>query len=346
MEAELQPGPKPGVAFRCYVAILVAIALVAVQIGIVSAILHAHGLTLNVSGISSSILSSLLLFCYGFIGLTVLFAFRRKAAAYVRMTLGDVGWVVLAALLAINLGMLSFFYQVLKTGVWLIGTGAIDAQLWELDRAVFFGMSPNVFFVNLLANRALLAIFDVGYGLIFLVALTIAVAVFLARPGVVERTSFLVGNTILWSVGAWLYLAVPAMGPAFGFSDAWDDVRPALPATTQLQRRLLENHLNILNRSDGHPVTRIRFAEGIGAFPSLHVGFFAFLSFFVRRSSPRLGRWLLGATAFMFVGSIVTGWHYMIDSIAGLLLGWLVHRLISLLEPSWAGSREPEQAGS
>ena len=59
---------------------------------------------------------------------------------------------------------------------------------------------------------------------------------------------------------------------------------------------------------------------GIAAFPSLHVAFEFLVWLWVRRV------WRAGAilyaifTVIIFLGSVVTGWHYLIDSLAGLAL--------------------------
>ena len=59
-------------------------------------------------------------------------------------------------------------------------------------------------------------------------------------------------------------------------------------------------------------------------FPSLHVAFQTFVFLWFRRL------WTWGEVTFalfvfvIFLGSMITGWHYMIDGLAGLLLAWLV----------------------
>src|SRR5262249_26055266 len=66
---------------------------------------------------------------------------------------------------------------------------------------------------------------------------------------------------------------------------------------------------------------------GIAAFPSLHVASQLYSALWVRRLAPTLGFVLLLTVGVLFVGSIVTGWHYLIDSVAGLVLAGAAHRL-------------------
>lgn len=321
---------------RCAIAVVAGIAFCAIEIVILFVLMTSHGIDLLISGPFVASAGFFIFVVYGAVLHFVAALFRKRAKLYWKRTFRDPRWLGITALLAINLGMLSYFYQGLKTGTWLMGRSSVDSLLWAIDRFVFFGMSPNIFFLNLFDNPVLLGVFDLGYGMLFLIVLILGIASYLAMPGFARRTSFILANTLLWSAGAWLYFAVPAMGPAYGFSDVWEQARPGMPASTHLQRRLIENHLNVLARNEGLPGGRIRFAEGLGAFPSLHVGLFALLALFVRRESRRGGNWLFGATAFMFLGSIITGWHYMIDSVAGLILAWLSYRVILWLEPRWA----------
>jgi hypothetical protein len=46
----------------------------------------------------------------------------------------------------------------------------------------------------------------------------------------------------------------------------------------------------------------------------------------------------------IFVGSIVTGWHSMIDSIAGILLGWASDRIAVAVVPP-EGESTPDEEG-
>ena len=64
---------------------------------------------------------------------------------------------------------------------------------------------------------------------------------------------------------------------------------------------------------------------GIAAFPSLHVGFQTFVFLWFRRL------WLSGQIIFaifvllIFLGSVITGWHYLVDAYAGLLLAAIAY---------------------
>jgi hypothetical protein len=78
----------------------------------------------------------------------------------------------------------------------------------------------------------------------------------------------------------------------------------------------------------------------------------AILTLFALCSRSLSRRWFavnIGFTAFMVIGSLVTGYHYLIDGYAGILIGWGVYRLGGSWVRKWpvGGSvaRAAEDAG-
>ena len=71
---------------------------------------------------------------------------------------------------------------------------------------------------------------------------------------------------------------------------------------------------------------------GIAAFPSLHVGFQTYVFLWMRRL------WTSGEVLFgifvvvIFLGSMITGWHYFIDGVAGAALALGCYVLFDRLE--------------
>ena len=64
---------------------------------------------------------------------------------------------------------------------------------------------------------------------------------------------------------------------------------------------------------------------GISAFPSMHVAIAAWLALVLKdRGAPRLGQaYLIG----VFACSIILGWHYVLDGVAGIAIAILADRL-------------------
>lgn len=238
----------------------------------------------------------------------------------------------LTLLLFASLVVLMVFYSGLKSMTPLLTDRSFDELLWRLDSALFFGMSPNVFFVNLLDQSALLRFIDFGYGYFFFAAVLVSFPLILPLRNDRFRTSFVIANVLLWSAGAWLYFAFPSLGPAYRFHEVWDAIREQFPVSTYWQGQLFDNYTMVLGIAEGRIDPALNLVEGIAAFPSLHVGFQALFALYLGGLSRVAGRaaWLL--VLLTFLGSILTGWHYMIDSVAGLVLAvgiWLlVERVI------------------
>ena len=205
-------------------------------------------------------------------------------------------------------------YCWIKISIPLLHHGLFDQQLWDLDRKFFFGLSPNIFFVNLFSARWMLRFIDWSYANVFYASLAAAVVFFASSTNRRLRIAFVNSNIAMWLIGAWLYVLIPSLGPAFRFPDVWLPLSDFFRNTHTLQALLMQNYKASLA---GRP---INILFGIAAFPSLHVAF-EVLSFLWMRQLWRYGRIVYGIfTVIIFIGSIVTGWHYLIDGIAGAAL--------------------------
>jgi PAP2 superfamily len=203
-----------------------------------------------------------------------------------------------------------------------------DAELWELDRILFFGIAPTTFFLDVFGAPSFLRAIDWSYANVFFVSAFVAFAWALSHPERRMRIAFANGNSILWISGAWLYLASPSLGPAFRFPEVWFAHAQTLQITQTLQAVLMRNYQNVLRAWNGTPVTEpVQIMFGIGAFPSLHVAFQMYAFLWMRRVW-RAGQVLFGIFAFaIFLGSMITGWHYLVDSLFGAGMAYVIYRL-------------------
>lgn len=260
------------------------------------------------------------------IAIRLAFAARRGAARELLTTYRSAGWIIDTVRLAIFSGIWVHLYGWIKLTTPMLHPRLFDQQLWNLDRAICFGYEPNVFFLTLFSASPVLHVIDWTYAGLFFASLNI-VAIFIASaPDRRMRICFMNSNTMLWLVGAWLYVAVPALGPAYRFPGVWLPLAPILTETQFYQRLLISNYTSVLAwmRGAQRPVNILL---GVAAFPSLHVGF-QMLAFLWMRRVTKWGGTLFGIFAvFIFIGSIVTGWHYLIDGIAGAVLAWLCYVL-------------------
>lgn len=232
-------------------------------------------------------------------------------------------WLVLSArLLVLNL-VVALVYSLLKLFIPLINPASFDQRLWDLDRLLLGGRSPNIFFLELFRQPALFRAIDFIYGHIFFCFLLIQ-PLFLAVPSSEKRTRFFLGNALLWFSGACLYLLIPSIGPIYRFPEVFAGTDEFFPGSRAFQTLLMSNYSAVIGLASGlAPATPVSGSYGIAAFPSLHVAYESYVAMWVSGTSRPVGAALWFLTAVTLFGSVITGWHYWIDSIAGLLLGWL-----------------------
>jgi hypothetical protein len=235
-------------------------------------------------------------------------------------------WLVETARLVFGAALMVHVYCWIKVAIPVLHPPLFDQQLWDLDRALFFGISPNIFFLNLFSAHAALTVVDVTYGPIFLVGLFVAFGYFVSSPSNRLRVAFITGHAVMWIAGAWLYVLVPSLGPAYRFPQVWLEYANSLPRTQWLQAKLWVNYSKVLRLRAGLPLTSgaVNILHGIAAFPSMHVAFQTFIFLWFRRVW-KWGELLFAIFVLMiFLGALISGWHYLVDLYAGMLLAWIV----------------------
>lgn len=220
--------------------------------------------------------------------------------------------------------LMAHIYGWLKVAVPALNPRLYDQLFWDMDRALFFGLSPNIFFLELFSHPLALRMVDWTYANVFVAGIFISSAFFLSEPDENVRVRFINANVLLWIVGAWLYVALPALDPCYRFPDIWLPLREHLPHTQFLQGLLWNNYHAFRQFLAGQPV-RINLLYGLSAFPSLHVAYVFLVYLWIRRLTRWGGPLFAAITVIIFVGSLVTGWHYLVDAIAGIALAVLCY---------------------
>jgi hypothetical protein len=226
---------------------------------------------------------------------------------------------------------MTYGYTWLKVSVPLIRHDLFDPQLWSLDRWLHLGISPSVFAMELVRGTPLAGAIDVWYGSWVASVLAMLAFVFLS-PDLAERRHFALACATFWLVGAWLYLALPALGPCYASPDVVQWLPAEMPRAAAGQEVLWRNYLTLVAGRDG-TLRQFKPYLGVAAFPSLHVGAHWLFALWARRRAPRLFVPWAAATALTFFGSLATGWHYAVDGYAGMLLAWGAIRLADRFEP-------------
>ena len=217
-------------------------------------------------------------------------------------------------------------YRNLKSVVPLLRPGDLfDSQLAELDRTVFGGNDPAALLHALFGVGISTHVLSTAYvAFIVFLPLTIGLALVFARD-VQAGLFYTTAQSINWGLGAASYFLLPALGPIY--------VEPAafavLPASevTHLQSVLLDQRAEFLSDpATGTP-------QSIAAFASLHISmsFTAAVAAHLLGAGRRLriGLWIWFAVT--VASTIYLGWHYVVDDVAGVILGVMALAMARLL---------------
>jgi membrane-associated phospholipid phosphatase len=240
-----------------------------------------------------------------------------------RWTLGR-GVAVGSALLGFYVTYMA--YRNLKSVVPLLRPGELfDRELAELDRSMFGGRDPGALLHDLLGTGLQTHFLSAAYvAFIVFLPLTIGLALVFARD-LQAGLFYTTAQSINWLLGAGSYFLLPSLGPVFADPGAW--VRLPASEVTRLQEILLDQRLEFLR----DPATAT--PQSIAGFASLHISMSftaavaAHLLGLGRRLKIALWIWFAVTTA----STIYLGWHYVLDDIAGVVLGAMALALAAAL---------------
>jgi len=255
---------------------------------------------------------------------------ERQVRPYLR-SIASLGWLGLTVRLWIAMLAFAYTYTWLKVSIPLLRARLFDVELWHLDRWLHFGVSPTLLAINLVADSPFAPWVDRLYGW-WLPTIPVIMCYVFATVGDSRRRNFALANAVLWTVGAWLYYALPALGPCYSSPDALEPIRQSMPVAIRTQEVLWQNYL-LLVRSRGSMLEVFSPLFGVAAMPSLHVAGYAAYTLWARRHARRWYPLGVVATLFIFFGSLATGWHYAVDGYVGLLLAWVSVALADRFEP-------------
>jgi membrane-associated phospholipid phosphatase len=249
---------------------------------------------------------------------------------------------------AVGIALVSFYvtylaYRDLKSLVPLLRPAVnFDHQLADFDRSLFGGHDPGTLLHSLLGIGVQTQVLSFVYmAFIFFVPISLALAlVFSPRPQ--GGIFYAVALSINWGLGAASYFLLPAMGPIYIAREDFADL-PASEAS-HLQDVLLDQRFEFLRdptAADAH--------QSIAAFGSLHTSIIFTAA--VAAHMLGLGRLLrIGLWVFFALTAIATiylGWHYVVDDVAGIVIGLValvLARALTGFEPRSA-QRLPIQEG-
>lgn len=209
-------------------------------------------------------------------------------------------------------------YRNLKSVLPVYRDGTLyDRGLLEMDRWLFGGNDPAVVLHGVLGVDVTAVVLSFVY-LAYLPLIPVTLGIFLVLSRDMAVGAWYATMLCLnWVFGTVSYYLLPAVGPIYSRPDLYAD----LPVTgvSTLQQALLDNRLEFLSS----PVTSDAI-HGVAAFASLHVSVTFAAALFLQRTGHnvivRTAAWSFFALT--FVATIYFGWHYVIDNIAGVAIGW------------------------
>ena len=207
-----------------------------------------------------------------------------------------------------------FCYHNLKS--WDVFLAPRDTMLLAWDRWLFLGHSPAVLLHDLLGEQWVawvLAYWYETFGTMVLFAI-VAPVVFARR--IRDAYVAMASGVWIWILGIASYYLIPTLGP---FASAPQDFA-GLPhmMIQDTQARYMGQRAHLLMDPQAHDA----FAQ-ISAFASLHVGVTTVIWLMTRyygltRISRVLGVFLIGT----IVATVYLGWHFFVDDVAGLAIGY------------------------
>ena len=241
-------------------------------------------------------------------------------------------------------GLVSFYltyvgYRNLKAFLPFAREGTADEALLALDASLGLGSAPATALHALLGTGIAAHVLSTVYvAFIAFVPVSLGVALVWSRR---LRSGYLYVTVLClnWMLGALSYYLLPSLGPVFAQPQLFAD----LPAThvTQLQEMLVSDRRIVLGdpqaSGPGH---------GIAGFASLHVSIVFSAALVAHRLGlaplVRRGLWLF--LVLTILATVYFGWHYIVDDVAGLLIGalavWLGaqatgHQPAAASRPAW-----------
>jgi hypothetical protein len=222
---------------------------------------------------------------------------------------------VFSALISFYLTYLA--YRNLKSVVPLLRPGDLyDRQLADIDRSMFGGNDPAALLHDLLGTGLSTQVLSYVYMLFFaFIPLSLALALVFS-PNLRGGLFYVTAQSLNWVLGAVSYFLLPSLGPVYVDPAAFGNL--AYTEVGHLQGTLLSQRLEFL-----YEPAASGGAQSIAAFASLHVSILftgvlaAHLLGLAR--GVKIAAWVM--LVLTTVATIHLGWHYVLDDVAGLVIG-------------------------
>lgn len=213
-------------------------------------------------------------------------------------------------------------YTNLKPAIPLLNHNLYDELLFQCDQSFLKVLSLGGL-IRIPRNSTVTLFFDTLYPHMWTLASITLVAAYRNR---LQFWRFLGGWCLVFGFSVPISVLFPSLGPAFYKPELFAYIDNTI--SSKAMQVLWKNYLSFKT----NPIdTTIFCANGIVAMPSLHIAL-AYQSIYVLGkiyTSIKLILWIL--LILYFIATMYLGWHYFLDGVAGILLGWLAYKVSTTL---------------
>jgi len=224
----------------------------------------------------------------------------------------------------VSFSLVQTSHLILKLYIPVINPANNDHLLHQLDRALLLGHDPVALVKGLFTSPFSLRIMDAAYSGFYFFLLWGGVVLFFAVLTGRTRIAFFNSYLLMWQLGLLLYVLFPSWGPVFVRPQEFLPTLQNLPATVHIQSALYEETRSIVAGNYNLVVHYF----GLAAFPSLHVAVFVLYSLWARFVGRAWLWWNLACLGIIFLGSMLTGYHYFVDGVGGGLMAALCYMVV------------------
>lgn len=253
-------------------------------------------------------------------------------------------WRVRIALLGMSAFYVTYVgYRNIKNYLPSVREERYDDWLQLTDSLLFLGADPAVLLHQVLGTGMAAHVLSAVYiSYLMLVPLSLAAALVWNR-NISLGFWYVTALCINWSLGSASYYLLPSVGPRYIEGEYFSSTLPDT-GVSALQDSLWGSRLKVLiDPLDTNSI------HGVAAFASLHVSVVFTAAYCAHRAGLhrmlRAALWTyLGLTA---LSTVYFGWHYVVDDIAGVAIGWIAVTLGALATgnqvlPGRHAARRPE----
>lgn len=207
-----------------------------------------------------------------------------------------------------------------------------DIALMRLDYVLHFGHHPWRLLEPILSHEKILRAIDILYMMWFLFLFLFCLWMAWTRRRRL-RTHFFMSTMLVWSLlGSGLGTIFSSAGPCYYSKVTSTSENPFASLFSRLSE--MHHHSFLWAMKNQFAIWQAKEDNiwlpfgGISAMPSIHLAMatiFVMLAFNVHKS---LGIVSIGYLVLMQVGSVILGWHYAVDGYIGIILAFLIWKII------------------